>query len=157
MKGTSSYMALFWKLCCLVCCVVFHWRSSSDFFLWYWNRRTSRLLVYRFWRINDNNRSSYVITFFFILITAAVLAETCSALPAAGSIYLYPSYSMVWHVVGQQKPVVPVTVVFSDSWLRGGLQLPGQHSAHPILKQQQIIFSRKSALSISLFPLMSAI
>src|SRR5436305_3017526 len=34
-------------------------------------------------------RSSYVITFFFMLITAAVLAETCSALPAAGSIYLY--------------------------------------------------------------------
>ena len=41
----------------------------------------------------SNCRSAYVITFFFVLITAAVLAETCSALPAAGSIYLYsPSF-----------------------------------------------------------------
>jgi amino acid transporter len=41
--------------------------------------------------LKSNCRSSYVITFFFVLITAAVLAEICSALPAAGSIYLYPS------------------------------------------------------------------
>ncbi|KAI7114157.1 hypothetical protein KC352_g34761, partial [Hortaea werneckii] len=31
--------------------------------------------------------SSYVITCFFVFITAAVLAEICSSLPAAGSIY----------------------------------------------------------------------
>ncbi|KAK5111814.1 hypothetical protein LTR62_004734 [Meristemomyces frigidus] len=33
--------------------------------------------------------SSYVITCFFVFITAAVLAEICSALPAAGSIYFW--------------------------------------------------------------------
>jgi amino acid transporter len=37
----------------------------------------------------DGNRSSYVITCIFVFNTAAVLAEICSALPAAGSIYLY--------------------------------------------------------------------
>ena len=34
-------------------------------------------------------RSSYVVTFIFVLITAGVLAEICSALPAAGSIYFW--------------------------------------------------------------------
>jgi len=43
-----------------------------------------------------DNRSSYLITCIFVMITAAVLAEICSALPAAGSIYLY---------------VIPTTVV----------------------------------------------
>ncbi|KAF2165132.1 hypothetical protein M409DRAFT_56023 [Zasmidium cellare ATCC 36951] len=33
--------------------------------------------------------SSYVVTCFFVMITAAVLAEICSALPAAGSIYFW--------------------------------------------------------------------
>ncbi|KAH9832754.1 Amino acid permease [Teratosphaeria destructans] len=33
--------------------------------------------------------SSYVVTCFFVFITAAVLAEICSALPAAGSIYFW--------------------------------------------------------------------
>ncbi|KAI6800650.1 amino acid transporter, partial [Hortaea werneckii] len=33
--------------------------------------------------------SSYVITCFFVFITAAVLAEICSSLPAAGSIYFW--------------------------------------------------------------------
>jgi len=32
---------------------------------------------------------SYLICMIFVFITAAVLAEICSALPAAGSIYLY--------------------------------------------------------------------
>lgn len=35
-----------------------------------------------------SSRSSYLITCIFVFITAAVLAEICSALPAAGSIYL---------------------------------------------------------------------
>ena len=47
------------------------------------------------WGLLANDRSSYVITFFFVMITAAVLAEICSALPAAGSIYLYLS-SIGW-------------------------------------------------------------
>lgn len=34
-------------------------------------------------------RSSYVVTCFFVFITAAVIAEICSALPAAGSIYFW--------------------------------------------------------------------
>ena len=32
---------------------------------------------------------AYLICMIFVFITAAVLAEICSALPAAGSIYLY--------------------------------------------------------------------
>lgn len=35
------------------------------------------------------HRSSYVVTCVFVFITAAVLAEICSALPAAGSIYFW--------------------------------------------------------------------
>jgi len=44
-------------------------------------------------------RSSYLITLVFMLITAAVLAEICSALPLSGSIYIWaaeaagPKYS----------------------------------------------------------------
>ena len=34
-------------------------------------------------------RSSYLVTCIFVFITAAVLAEICSALPAAGSIYFW--------------------------------------------------------------------
>jgi len=37
--------------------------------------------------------SSYVITCIFVFITAAVLAETCSAMPAAGSIYFWAAES----------------------------------------------------------------
>ncbi|GAB7349091.1 hypothetical protein MBLNU459_g8043t2 [Dothideomycetes sp. NU459] len=37
--------------------------------------------------------SSYVVTCFFVFITAAVLAEICSALPAAGSIYFWAAES----------------------------------------------------------------
>jgi amino acid transporter len=43
--------------------------------------RTSRLI--------PDNRTSYLITCVFTFITAAVIAEICSALPAAGSIYLW--------------------------------------------------------------------
>jgi len=45
------------------------------------------------------SRSSYIITVVFMLITAAVLAEICSALPLSGSIYIWaaeaagPKYS----------------------------------------------------------------
>lgn len=35
---------------------------------------------------------SYLICMIFVFITAAVLAEICSALPAAGSIYLYVTH-----------------------------------------------------------------
>lgn len=38
-------------------------------------------------------RSSYVVTCIFVTITAAVLAEICSALPAAGSIYFWAAES----------------------------------------------------------------
>jgi translation initiation factor 5B len=44
-------------------------------------------------------RSSYIIAIVFTLITAAVLAEICSALPLSGSIYIWaaeaagPKYS----------------------------------------------------------------
>src|SRR5882724_7462020 len=34
-------------------------------------------------------RSSYIITVVFMLMTAAVLAEICSALPLSGSIYIW--------------------------------------------------------------------
>ncbi|KAG5352000.1 hypothetical protein C0989_004247 [Termitomyces sp. Mn162] len=39
------------------------------------------------------NRSSYVITIVFMTITAAVLAEICSALPLSGSIYIWAAES----------------------------------------------------------------
>lgn len=42
---------------------------------------------------NVIQRSSYVITCVFVFITAAVLAEVCSALPAAGSIYFWAAES----------------------------------------------------------------
>ena len=38
-------------------------------------------------------RSSFVITVFFMVITAAVLAEVCSALPLSGSIYVWAAES----------------------------------------------------------------
>lgn len=38
-------------------------------------------------------RSSYLITIVFMLITAAVLAEICSALPLSGSIYIWAAES----------------------------------------------------------------
>ena len=37
----------------------------------------------------NNTRTSYLVTCLFTFITAAVIAETCSALPSAGSIYLW--------------------------------------------------------------------
>ena len=40
-----------------------------------------------------HSRSSYVITFIFMMITAAVLAEICSALPLSGSIYIWAAES----------------------------------------------------------------
>lgn len=39
------------------------------------------------------SRSSYLITIVFMLITAAVLAEICSALPLSGSIYIWAAES----------------------------------------------------------------
>lgn len=56
-----------------------------------------------YWYVEDTNdcktrdtnspRSSYVVTCVFVMITAAVLAEICSALPAAGSIYFWAAES----------------------------------------------------------------
>ncbi|KAK0875356.1 hypothetical protein LTR87_010846 [Friedmanniomyces endolithicus] len=43
--------------------------------------------------ILQRTQSSYVITCVFVFITAAVLAEVCSALPAAGSIYFWAAES----------------------------------------------------------------
>lgn len=56
-----------WRSCCLLVCMYLPYSET--------------MLILR--------RSSYVVTCFFVFITAAVLAEICSALPAAGSIYLY--------------------------------------------------------------------
>ena len=39
------------------------------------------------------HRSSYIITLIFMWITAAVLAEICSALPLSGSIYIWAAES----------------------------------------------------------------
>lgn len=44
---------------------------------------------------------SYLICMIFVFITAAVLAEICSALPAAGSIYLYVLPPNESHSAGQ--------------------------------------------------------
>lgn len=38
-------------------------------------------------------RSSYIVTIIFMIITAAVLAEVCSALPLSGSIYIWAAES----------------------------------------------------------------
>jgi hypothetical protein len=85
--GASSQLAFFRKFCGLVCSVVRCWRSSS--YLLHRNRRWwPRCILVRSFYLRSHLRSSYVITSFFIMITAAILAETCSALPAAGSIYL---------------------------------------------------------------------
>ncbi|OQN99951.1 hypothetical protein B0A48_14156 [Cryoendolithus antarcticus] len=43
--------------------------------------------------LTSQSRSSYIITCIFVFITAAVLAEICSALPAAGSIYFWAAES----------------------------------------------------------------
>ena len=39
------------------------------------------------------SRSSYIISMIFMWITAAVLAEICSALPLSGSIYIWAAES----------------------------------------------------------------
>lgn len=39
------------------------------------------------------SRSSYLVTLIFMFITAAVLAEICSALPLSGSIYIWAAES----------------------------------------------------------------
>ena len=45
-------------------------------------------------KISDRfQRSSYVISMVFMFITAAVLAEICSALPLSGSIYIWAAES----------------------------------------------------------------
>ena len=38
-------------------------------------------------------RSSFIVTIIFMIITAAVLAEVCSALPLSGSIYIWAAES----------------------------------------------------------------
>lgn len=43
--------------------------------------------------LSRHRRSSYVITCVFVFITAGVLAEICSSLPAAGSIYFWAAES----------------------------------------------------------------
>lgn len=48
------------------------------------------LCLYEVERIeSDSSRTSYLITMVFSFITAAVIAEVCSASPSAGSIYLW--------------------------------------------------------------------
>ena len=60
-----------------------------------WSRWPCSLLVNWKWNhfiLGANatlHRSSYVVTCIFVFVTAAVLAEICSALPAAGSIYFW--------------------------------------------------------------------
>jgi len=97
-------------------------------------------------------RSSYVITFFFMLITAAVLAETCSALPAAGSIYLSVPISitpeLTQNVAGQQNLAAQSTVVSSASSSLGGPPPPGPPFVHLIRKPQQTTSCLKSTRSI---------
>ena len=64
---------------------------------WRWSWRTCSILVTSINKIylrsgtdsSVRHRSSYVVTCIFVFITAAVLAEICSALPAAGSIYFW--------------------------------------------------------------------
>ena len=75
-------------------CALLRRRHSSHVLHRYWCRWTCCLLVRTFWRLclgnpDEECRSSYVVTCVFVTITAAVLAEICSALPAAGSIYFW--------------------------------------------------------------------
>lgn len=54
---------------------------------------------------DDHYRTSYIVTCVFTFITAAVIAEICSSLPAAGSIYLWaaeaggPKYGRLFGIV----------------------------------------------------------
>ena len=150
-------MAVLWELCCVVCCFVCRRRSPSDIHHRSWRWGACRLLVLSWTSDHPNGRSSYVITFFFMMITASVLAEVCSALPAAGSIYLYIQFQPVSDpfTVGQLNLVVPNTVACSVSSLHGGHPLPGPPSVHLTHKEQPITFFPKSMHSISHSPPMS--
>jgi hypothetical protein len=100
----------------------------------------------------NQTRSSYVITFFFTVITAAVLAETCSALPAAGSIYLYLSrHYQIDSIAGLLNRVEKNTVVSSASLSHGGPQQHGQPSVPQNLKAQRTTYSPKSMYTTFLF------
>ena len=62
--------------------------SGGPAAVWYfWNQFQSGFIV------NWNIRSSYIITIVFMTMTAAVLAEICSALPLSGSIYIWAAES----------------------------------------------------------------
>ena len=80
-------------------CTQFHWRCSVSL---------SCVPVNRIWLTTETSSafflgllaggpaaiwSSYLITLVFMWITAAVLAEICSALPLSGSIYIWAAES----------------------------------------------------------------
>ena len=105
------------------------------------------------------SRSSYLITCVFVCITAAVLAEVCSALPAAGSIYLYVTVFRLlkdcthYLLAGLLKLGVENTVDFSDSLSRGGVPQPGQPSLPQTVKLPPIFCYLKSGSLIFPFQL----
>lgn len=63
------------------------WRSCGNMVrIWFLYRSMIVLVIYC-------DRSSYLVTIVFMWITAAVLAEICSALPLSGSIYIWAAES----------------------------------------------------------------
>lgn len=114
-SAIASLMAPVGKFRRKFLCPQLHWRCSVRFiigFLYspqaipfqfrYFSRssrwRTCRDLVGKDYRIilsphAINFRSSYIVTIVFMMITAAVLAEICSALPLSGSIYIWAAES----------------------------------------------------------------
>lgn len=86
-----------WSLTLSISCPVFRRWCPSDIYNRYRSWRTIGLLV---WSRNQRKgskgslinvyiRTSYIVTCVFTFITAAVIAEACSASPSAGSIYLW--------------------------------------------------------------------
>lgn len=86
-----------WSLTLSISCPVFCRRCPSDIYNRYRSWRTISILVRSRNQPNGNKgslinvyiRTSYIVTCVFTFITAAVIAEACSASPSAGSIYLW--------------------------------------------------------------------
>jgi len=101
---------------------------------------------------------AYLICMIFVFITAAVLAEICSALPAAGSIYLYVTNLATdlrletnISIAGLLKLEVVVVDGFSASSLLGGLALLGQPLLHTTVSRPQTSCFPRSLSSTSPF------
>jgi len=114
-SATSSNLGFYREFCGKFLRIEFHWgrqvlcirlpaRSTHKLFLkicalhrpFSWRPSCHLVLYTPFWfayRSQCRHRSSYLTTIVFMMMTAAVLAEICSALPLCGSIYIWAAES----------------------------------------------------------------